>query len=142
MTERTQHVNTINAILALAEQEIQERTGLKMRVVLVEDLPAEQKTPGKLLHVIASALDMFPSDFVIKTRKMGHVELRQMGVLFLTEYHPEISLTNAGRLAGLTSYSDAQYALKAAKEKLEGNDIMFTGKHQMALEAVTQWLRD
>lgn len=147
MTEKLQKINTVNAIIAIAEQEILAQTGDAMRLIVVSHLPElvqkNTDSPEGMLKVIADALGMDYRDYGETGRKTEYVHLKQMGCYFLKKYLGErMTLRQIGELTGKYDHSMVIKSVNTVEYKLLMKNEMYTAKHQVCLEAITQWLND
>lgn len=147
MTEKLQKINTVNAIIAIAEHEILKQTGDAMRLIVVSSLPPDvQKntdSPQGLLKVIADALEMDYRDYNNTSRKTAFVHLKQLGCFFLKTYLGErMTLRQIGELIANYDHTTVMHSVNTVKDKLYTKDEVYTAKHEVCLEAITQWLND
>ncbi len=132
---------TATRLIALpAERMVKERTGMSIHVL---QYPTEliSKTPQRMLHVIALALDMNPEGFRQKTRVRSIVEMRFIGSLFLRQHFPTLTLHQIAAYFGGQDHSSVINGLSRAHNLIYTQDCEFLKKYNTALKSVTTWLR-
>lgn len=147
MTKKLQEINTVNAIIAIAEQEILERTGVSMRLIVVSHLPElvqkNTNSPEGLLKVVADALEMDYQHYGSTSRKEAFVHLKQLGCYFLKQYMGDrMTLKAIGEIIGNYDHTCVLYSIRTVEHKLFNNDKVYVAKHGICLEAITQWMND
>jgi hypothetical protein len=85
-------VSAINTVVQLAEEEIKNLTGVRMRLMVMGLAPEANKDVHDMATVIANAIGMQPGDLYNMTRKKDWVHLRFLVMLFTNEYFPNMSL--------------------------------------------------
>lgn len=136
-----EHINTINTIIVMAEEEIVNRTGTVVRLIICPEQQIELKrlTPGKTLMIIASVMGMKMNDFTTTRKREDQVRLRQIGCYILKKYFPDMSLKEIGKLMGGRDHTTVMWALVEAEKRL-GNDKfeVWNEYYERALNALTQ----
>ena len=112
------------------------------RVILLLS-PAEDtlKTQEHMLQIIALALDMAPSCFLMKTRLRNVAELRYIGALLLRTYFPKITLQQIATLFGGMDHTTIMSGMLRGKNLIQTCDERFIKKYNTALNSVNIWLR-
>ncbi|MCF8451529.1 MAG: hypothetical protein K9G49_16775 [Taibaiella sp.] len=131
---------TSRQIARPAEKMVKEKTGLNISVL---QYPTEyvNKTPQRMLHVIALALDMNPENYRLKTRVRNIVELRFIGSLFLRQHFPALTLHQIAAYFGGQDHSSVINGLSRAHSLIYIQDSQFLQKYNAALKSVNSWLR-
>lgn len=144
--QRMKQVNTINIILAQAEKAIYDATSIRMRVIVTHDLPHTPDVgPWRILEVIAAALNMLPTDYAVKSKQRMYKDLKWLGITFLREYFPAMSLKDMAEYVKYEDHTSAIHALNQTKITLGLKDTYsraFAEKYQIVLEALTQVMAD
>ena len=135
-----QQMTTARNIARSARQQIKDKTGMQVTVVLY---PAETtlKTPEKMLRVIAIALDMTPECYRMKTRVRSIAELRFVAAMLLRSNFPKITLHQVAALFGGQDHTSVMSGLTRAYDLIYTGDQRFINKYNSALQAVNIWLR-
>lgn len=135
-----QQMTTARHIARSARQQIKDKTGMQVTVVLY---PAETtlKTPEKMLRVIAIALDMTTDCYKMKTRVRSIVELRFIAAMLLRSNFPKITLHQVAALFGGQDHTSVMSGLSRAYDLIYAGDQRFIDKYNTALQAVNIWLR-
>ena len=136
MTEPTTAARTI---ARTAQHEIREKTGLRMH--LMTPAPDMTKSPQRMLHVIALALDMNPNAFKMKTRIRNIVEMRFLGALFLRQNYPTLTLQQIAKLFGGQDHTSIMNSIARAYSLIQAGDPSFVAKYNTVLKSVTTWLK-
>ncbi len=131
---------TTRPIAMMAEQQVKERTGMSISVL---QYPTElvNKTPQRMLHVIALALDMSPECYRMKTRVRSIVELRFIGSLFLRQHFPALTLQQIAAYFGGQDHTSVINGLARAHNLIYVRDSNFIKKYNTAIKSVNTWLR-
>lgn len=132
---------TTHDIIRIAERQIKTKTGMAVTLVLC---PSEntRKAPEQMLRVIANALNTNAQYFQQKGRKREIVELRFLTALLLRRYYPNITLKQIALLFGGQDHTSVMNGLTRATELLEINDPLFTSRYDIAIGAVSSWLKE
>ena len=135
-----QQMTTARHIARSARQQIKDKTGMQVTVVLY---PAETtlKTPEKMLRVIAIALDMTMDCYKMKTRVRSIVELRFIAAMLLRSNFPKITLHQVAALFGGQDHTSVMSGLSRAYDLIYAGDQRFIDKYNTALQAINIWLR-
>lgn len=136
MTEPTA---TARSIARNAQQEIKQKTGLRMH--LMTPAPNMTKSPQRMLHVIALALDMNPNAFKMKTRIRNIVEMRFLGAMFLRQNYPTLTLQQIAKLFGGQDHTSIMNSISRAYSLIQTGDPVFVAKYNAVLKSVTTWLK-
>lgn len=136
----TQQMTTARHIARSARQQIKDKTGMQVTVVLY---PTETtlKTPEKMLRVIAIALDMSPDCYKMKTRMRNIAELRFIAAMLLRSNFPKITLHQVAALFGGQDHTSVMSGLTRAYDLIYTGDQRFITKYNKALQSVNIWLR-
>ena len=135
-----QQMTTARQIARSARQQIKNKTGMQVTIVLhpVDDT---LKTPEKMLKVIAIALDMNPVCYRMKTRIRSIVELRFIAAVLLRSNFPKITLHQVAALFGGQDHTSVISGLSRAYDLITTGDPRFLKKYNTALKSVNVWLR-
>jgi len=135
----TQPITTVRHIARVAQQEIREKTGLHMHLMLpIQNIG---KSPERMLHVIALALDMNPQCYKMKTRVRNIAEMRFIAAIFLRQNYPTLTLQQIAKLFGLQDHTSIMSGLARAYNLIETGDTRFIKKYNAALKSVNSWLK-
>jgi chromosomal replication initiation ATPase DnaA len=131
---------TARDIIRIAEKQIKTKTGMAVTLVLC---PSEntRKAPEQMLGIIANALETNVQYFQQKGRKREIVELRFLSALLLRRYYPNITLKQIAVLFGGQDHTSVMNGLTRANELLDIKDPLFTSRYDIAIDAVTNWLK-
>jgi len=137
----TQQITDARHIARSAQQQIKDKTGMEVTMVLY---PSENtiKTPERMLHIIATALNESPLNYKLKTRIRNIVELRFIAAMFLRSNFPTITLHQIAALFGGQDHTSIISGISRAYELIYIGDEKFLGKYKTALAAVNSWLRN
>lgn len=143
--ERLKEINTVNYIIARAEQEIFASTGTRVQLLVANPLPEEvdynnEEMGQKLLQLIADALGMRYSDYSLKGRAPKYVHLRQIGAYMIRMYVPKMTLKQIAQIFNC-DHTTVLHNLRQCENLLNTNDEIITTKYDTALQAVTQWIK-
>ena len=135
-----QQINTARHIARTAQQQIRNKTGMRVTVMLC---PAENtdETPGQMLKIIAMTLGMSPDCYRMKTRTRDIVELRFIAALLLRMHFPRFTLNQIAVLFGGQDHSSILSGIARAHSLIYTGDASFTGKYNNVLKTVNKWLR-
>lgn len=136
-----QQVSTVRNIARTAQQQIKNKTGMGM-TMLVYPTETNSKTPEQMLTVIAMALDMAPETFRLRSRERNVVELRFIGALFLRMSFPLITLQQIAALFGGQDHSSIISGLSRAKDLISCGDQRFVQKYNIILRTINLWVRE
>jgi chromosomal replication initiation ATPase DnaA len=133
-------INTARHIARLAQQQIKTQTGMRVTLLVC---PSEytNKTPERMLTVLATALDMSPACYRMKTRLRNISELRHIAALLLRTNFPGITLQQIATLFGGQDHTSILYGLTRANNLIYTEDPRFIKKYNIALKTVNQWLK-
>jgi chromosomal replication initiation ATPase DnaA len=135
----TQPASTARHIARAAQTKIRQKTGL--RVNLLMQIEHMHKTPQRMLHVIALALDMSPDCYRLKSRIRNIVEMRFIAALFLRQHYPMLTLEDIARLFGGQDHTSVMSGLARAYDLIHTEDQRFLKKYNTALKSVNLWLK-
>lgn len=129
----------VRNITRTAERRIRQITGIDMHLMV----PTTEvcRSPQRMLHVIALALDMDPNAFKEKTRVRDVVEMRFLGALFLRQNYPTLTLQQIARLFGGQDHTSVVSGLARAYSLLRAGDERFREKYNTVLNSVNSWLK-
>lgn len=128
-------------IVMRAEEDIKLMTGKKMRLLIV---PSLEMNPAldvvTLTRVVASALDMLPSDCHNRLKTAPYVHLRVLTAHFIRQYFPNVPLKKVGEMVGGYDHTTVIHYTKVMfPELFDKRDPDFMPKYDAAIQAVTQW---
>jgi len=137
----TQQITDARHIARSAQQQIKNRTGMQVTMVLY---PAGSaiKTPERMLHVIALALNEDPRNYKQKTRVRNVVELRFIAALCLRSNFPTITLQQIAAHFGGQDHTSIINGIARAHELIYAGDDIFLKKYKTAVAALNSWLRN
>ena len=137
----SQQITEARHIARSAQQQIKDKTGMQVTMVLY---PSENttKTPERMLHIIAAALNESPHSFKIKSRVRNIVELRFIAALCLRSNFPMITLQQIASFFGGQDHSSIINGLTRANDLIYSGDEKFLCKYSAAVTAVSMWLRN
>ena len=135
-----QQMTTARHIARSARQQIKDKTGMQVTVILYPT-EATLKTPEKMLRVIAIALDMNPACYKMKTRVRSIAELRFIAAMLLRSNFPKITLHQVAALFGGQDHTSVISGLTRAYDLISTGDQRFIKKYNTALQSVNTWLR-
>lgn len=142
MNTATSHISTAaRHITRAAEQQIATRTGMRVTLVLCPSDNA-RKGPEQMLRTLANALNVSMECFRAKVRQRNIVELRFLAALLLRRYYPNITLKQIALLFGGQDHTSVMNALIRANDLLDIKDLVFTRKHNLAVNTIDQWLKE
>ena len=127
-------------ITRAAEQQIRDKTGMKVTLVLCPGYnPA--KTPEQMLQIVAGALNMDITSYKKKTRERDYVDLRFIAAFLLRSFFPGVTLQNITVFFGGQDHTSIINGLARAGMLIATGDARFTAKYEAALRSVNKWLR-
>ncbi len=137
----TQQITEARHIARSAQQQIKDKTGMQVTMVLY---PSESavKTPEYMLHIIAAALNEHPQNYKLKTRVRNIVELRFIAALCLRSNFPTITLQQIAAFFGGQDHTSIISGITRAYDLIYAGDEKFIKKYKAALAAVNLWLRN
>lgn len=128
-------------ITRAAEQEIKNKTGMRVTLVLCpSDNP--RKNPEQMLQVIARSLNASPDVFRERNRSRRVVEVRFVAALLLRYYYPTITLKQIALLFGGQDHTSVMNAISKGQNLLYTSDVIFTTQYNHAQKTVNQWLNE
>jgi len=133
-------MNTARHIARAAQQQILNKTGLKIELLLYGENDIA-KTPERMLRIIAIALEMSPECFRIKSRTRDITELRYIGAIFLRRNFPMMTLFQIATLFGGQDHTSVINGITRAYELINTGDTKFMNKYNKALNSVNLWLQ-
>jgi len=136
---RVKKINAARHIARSAQQKIQDKTGIRMTVMLYPRGKASDAYE-QMLRVIALSLGMSPECFMMRTRKREIAELRFIAAMFLRTYFPNITLNEIAALFGGQDHSSVMSGLARAHCLLYTCDPRFLKKYNTTLASVNLWL--
>lgn len=143
MSTTKDNINTINVIVNEAEQQIEQLTGIRLRLLVMPRIAfAGSPDMVAIVRVISAALDMLPSDCTVRLKEPKYVHLRVLITHFVLQYYPDTSLKGVGDIMGGYDHTTIINHKRMFKELTEGEDHEFMGKYEVALQAVTQWMAE
>lgn len=147
ISKRLHEVNTINTIIAQAEREILAQTGLRIKLITINEL-LENEDPAtvaishiKVLELIANSMGLLYSDYSNSNRRKRFVMLRQIGVMLLRQYYPSITYEAIGTLYK-QDHSSVINQHNVGDNLLQTQDELFCSYYNNALSAITQFLNE
>jgi len=99
------------------------------------------RTPQRLLHVIALALDMNPECYRTRSRVRSIVELRFLASLLLRRYFPALTLQQIGAYFGGQDHTSVINGISRANELIYVRDASFVKKYNTVINSVNSWLK-
>lgn len=135
-----QQMTTARHIARSATQQIKDKTGMHLTMVLYAT-EASVKTPERMLRVVATALNMSPDCYRMKTRIRNIAELRFIAAMLLRSNFPKITLHQVAALFGGQDHTSVMSGLSRAYDLIYTGDQRFIDKYNKALQAVNVWLR-
>jgi Bacterial dnaA protein helix-turn-helix len=139
--DRLKHVNSVNAIVAMAEADIKTQTGIGLRLLVVGPLPPDSNGMG-LAQVVANALGFTMDEFKTHSRRRQFVDLRHIAAFLIRQYYPELTLEQIGPIVGHRDHTTTMNSIKVCRKFIDQKDPTFLPKYEQCLNAVTQWIRD
>ena len=132
-TTATHHQQTISARTALTEANTPDAV----------QYPTEQmwKTPSRMLHVIALALDMDPECSRWKKRDRNIVEMRFLAGMLLRRYFPALTLTQIANYFGGQDHTSVMHGISKAHNLIYVRDPAFVKKYNAAILSISAWLK-
>jgi chromosomal replication initiation ATPase DnaA len=105
--------------------------------------PTEQmwKTPSRMLHVIALALDMDPECYRWKKRDRNIVELRFLAGMLLRRYFPALTLQQIANYFGGQDHTSVIHGISKAHSLIYVRDPAFVKKYNAAILSISAWLK-
>lgn len=134
------NISTARTITRSAQQRIKNKTGMGVSLLLYTG-ESNFKTPQRMLHVIALALNMNPEYYRMRTREREIAEMRFLGAHFLRSHFPRITLHQIAALFGGLDHSTVISGLMRAQDLIYTGDIRFINKYKTAAKAIDIWLR-
>lgn len=137
----TQQITEARHIARSAQQQIKDKTGMQVTMVLY---PSESgvKTPEYMLYIIAAALNEHPQNYKMKTRVRNIVELRFIAALCLRSNFPTITLQQIAAFFGGQDHTSIISGITRAYDLIYAGDEKFIKKYKAALAAVNLWLKN
>ena len=135
-----QQLNDARHITRAAEQQIMDKTGMRVTLVLCPDYHTS-KTPEQLLRIVAESLEMGMACYKIKSREREIVDLRFIAASLLRCFFPGITLHEITVLFGGQDHTSIMNGLSRAAMLLAAGDEKFTIKYETALKSVNKWIR-
>lgn len=135
-----QEISLARNITRAAEQQIMNKTGMRVTLLLCPDYHTS-KTPGQLLKVVAASLGMDCHCFKVRSREREFVDLRFIGASLLRCFFPGITLHEITVLFGGQDHTSIMNGLSRAAMLLASGDEKFTAKYDLALKSVNKWIR-
>ena len=133
-------IKTVRRIARSAQQQIKDRTGMRIDLLLYSS-ENMVKTPEKLLKVVAIALGLSPECFRMKTRLRHIAELRFLGAIFFRRHFPTITLHQIAALFGGQDHTSIISGIARANSLIYSGDLNFITKYKTVLNSVNLWLR-
>ena len=128
-----QQINTVRHIARTAQQMIKDKTGMRV-CLLMEPADDAFKSPWKMLSVIATALEMGPACYSIKSRARDIVELRFIGALLLRRHFHSITLHQIAAFFGGQDHSSIISGIARANDLIYTGDERFIKKYYTAFK--------
>ncbi len=143
MIQRTipRQINLARNITRAAEQQIKQKTGMKVTLLVCPD-NQETKTPEQMLDVVAAALSMHSSAYRVRSRERAYVDLRFICAYLLRNYFPSITLQQISVFFGGQDHTSIMNGLARTGMLLAVGDEKFTHKYEKALKSVNKWLKN
>ena len=121
-----------------AQERIKEKTPRRINLIPLENLG---KTPQRMMHVIALALDMSPEAYRMKTRIRNIVEMRFLAAALMRQNYPWLTLQQIAKLFGGQDHTSILSGLARVNALIETGDERFLKKYNTALKSVNRWLK-
>ena len=141
-TNRFEFLNTVNTIVTLAEMNIRQQTGVNIRLLVLGEIPSEDRDAVGMAQVIAHSLGMTISDYNIQSRKTKYVHMRHLACHFIRQYYTDLSLNDIRKIVGHGDHTSVLHSIATTEKLLNTNDCIFQPKYEQTLQAVTQWIRE
>jgi len=135
-----QTINTARHIARSAQRLIKDKTGMRVSL-LMEPIDDTFKTPWKMLEIVASALDLSPACYSLKSRARDIAELRFIGALMVRRHFHSITLNQVAAFFGGQDHSSIISGMARANNLIYTGDERFMKKYYTALKMVNIWLR-
>ncbi|GAA4465128.1 hypothetical protein GCM10023093_16780 [Nemorincola caseinilytica] len=131
--------STAQTIAIPAPSQVNEGKGISIAFL---QYPTEtvNRTPQRMMHVIALALDMNPECYRWRTRVRHIVEMRFIASMMLRQYFPALTLQQIGAHFGGQDHTSVINGISRAHELIYVKDASFLKKYSAASKAVTAWL--
>jgi chromosomal replication initiation ATPase DnaA len=136
-----QKTRTARLIARTAQQKIKNKTGMTVNVLLCPESLNVIKTPERMLHVIAIALNMGHECYKKRSRERNIVELRFIAATLLRAHFPHITLQQIAAFFGGLDHSSVISGLTRANDLICTGDLRFIDKYNTALRCVNTWLQ-
>jgi chromosomal replication initiation ATPase DnaA len=130
---------SLRQIARAAQREMRKATGREITFLLFSE-NRKEKTPEKMLQVLASALHAAHNCFSQKRRTRQLAELRFIATLLLRKHFPQITLQQIGAMFGGMDHTSIIYGYTRGTDLLATGDTSFTQKFKAAQCAVHSWL--
>lgn len=134
-----QQMTTARHIARSAQQQIKDKTGMKVNMLLYYG-DADSKTPEGMLYIIATALGMKMNDYRMKTKLRDIVELRFVAAVLLRRNFPTMTLQQIAAIFGGQDHSSIISGIARAHALIYTGDQRFVNKYNTALRSVEHWL--
>jgi chromosomal replication initiation ATPase DnaA len=112
-----------------------------MHVNLMVPIENMQKSPRRMLEIIAKGLGMSPTCFEMKTRVREIAEMRFIAAALLRQNYPALTLQDIAKLFGGQDHTSIMSGLDRARNLIYSGDTRFIQKYNMALKSVNEWLK-
>lgn len=136
-----QQITDARHIARSAQQQIKDKTGMQVTMALYQP-EYTIKTPERMLHIIAGALNEDVHSYKLKTRVRNIVELRFIAALCLRSNFPTITLQQIAAFFGGQDHTSIISGITRAYDLIYMGDEKFLKKYKAALAAVNLWLRN
>ena len=133
-------INEARHITRAAENEIKDKTGMQITLMLCPEYHAS-RTPDQMLRIVAASLGMDMTAYKNKSRARDIVELRFIAAFFLRSYFPCITLHQITRFFGGQDHTSIMNGLSRTAMLIATGDNRFTTKYETVLNSVNKWLR-
>lgn len=131
----------VQQILYNAQQEIAQLTGSEQLQIAVYEGVLPERTPTRMLYIVAKALDMRFVDYRMKTRKPQYVDMRRIGAMCLKRLFPFVTVKQIGHMMQL-DHSTIVDARGSGEQWLATGNVEFNEKFDKAIKAAELWMHE
>jgi hypothetical protein len=141
MVVDTDRQKVIDELLQFAAKEILVKTGINVEISYSLNFKYSYGEPHKrMIAELAKAMKLRVSRVTAKSRKRELVTTRQVIILMLKRYFPDLTLTAIAALMGGMDHTSVLYNQRIAAERLQIKDEIFMAKYTVAETAVNEWV--